>query len=57
MNEPTRQCLCPKPLSEKNLVTYNFKIVGQIQIYVCDTCLEQEPFSKYILKVGDKIGN
>ena len=55
MSLPTRQCPCEKSLSEKHIVTYDFGIGGIIRIYVCGLCLEKEPYSKCILKVGDKI--
>ena len=56
LSQPSKQCPCEKPLSEKHIVTYDFGIGGIIRIYVCGVCLEQEPYSKCILKVGGKIG-
>jgi len=55
LNQPKKQCPCKKPLSVKHIVTYDFGIGGIIRIYVCEVCLEREPYSKCILKVGDKI--
>jgi len=49
-----RQCQCNEPIEEKKLVKYNFHKLG-IKIYVCENCLKQEPFNRYIIEiVGDE---
>ena len=53
MRQPTKQCPHEIPLSKKHIVTYDFGVGGIIRIYVCNLCLEQEPYSKCILKVDE----
>ena len=45
------QCPCNEPIEGKKLVKYNFHLLGIKKIYVCENCLKQEPFNKYIIEI------
>jgi len=47
------QCPCKTSINEKQLVKYDFGLLGIKIIYVCNDCLKKTPFSKFIIEIGD----
>jgi hypothetical protein len=57
MNSSTKhtelQCPCEIPLSEKRTVDYDFGLLGSKTIKVCNVCIKEPPYNKFILDVRD----
>lgn len=47
------QCPCDKSLDDKKIVEYDFGLLGNKVIKVCDSCLKVTPYNQFIANIED----